>query len=84
MKGFEMSIPYGNERHQAVISQPDGIGGDWWKVNIDNYYEGTLHKRRGYWEAGHLPAKSILTTADIQAIGEMIDQEYGKAHENEL
>lgn len=73
MKEILFSGSFGGERLPVAIRHDEG--GTWgWNVYINNYYEDTLHKKAGVWTIGHAPAKSILTSADITIIGELIDE----------
>lgn len=47
-------------------------GGDRLEILINMMREGTMHKRNGVWVAD-LSVRSILTSADISIIGDMLD-----------
>ena len=61
--------------HKAVvrISSPFGGSGNY-QIFIDNYYKGEILKKDGVW-IGYLNSNSELTTGDIEAIGERIEDE---------
>lgn len=66
----------GDDTWEVDISQPSGAAGTWY-ILIDKYFHGQMWKRNGRWEGGLTP-KSPLTYADIQILGEIIEENVGE------
>ncbi|MBC7948671.1 MAG: hypothetical protein H7Y42_12360 [Chitinophagaceae bacterium] len=74
----ELHFPWtvGSQRRALKVAQPNG-GGESYHVYIDKLYQGTLRKLDGRWSA-HLNSLSILTTADICVLGDLIDTHFNQ------
>ena len=66
------TIHHGTEPKEVRLAAPSGAGAGY-HVYIDKYYYGTVINRNGDW-VGLMNHASDLTTADIQAIGEIIEK----------
>ena len=71
MKQLEFTAIIGEAKAQVKLTQPQGASAGY-QVLIDQWLQGTLIKRDQTWVA-HLNRKSILTSADIGILGELID-----------
>ena len=62
---------------KVEISHPSGVPGAHYGITIDSYYYGTVAKRNGKWESHLNPsAQKNLSRDDVQAICDLIDEEY--------
>ena len=73
MESIEFTVIMDGRRSIVRVSRPFGGSGAY-QLFIDNYYKGDILKKDGVW-IGHLNANSELTTGDIGAIGERIEDE---------
>jgi hypothetical protein len=71
MKQLEFTGAVGERRIKVKLTEPQGASAGY-QVLIDQMLQGTLVKRDQDWVA-HLNRKSILTSADIGILGELID-----------
>jgi hypothetical protein len=71
MKQLEFTAVIGNHPKQVKLNEPQGASAGY-QVLIDQLLQGTLVKRGQGWVA-HLNRRSILTSADIGILGELID-----------
>ncbi len=71
MKQLEFIATVGEGKMQVKLTEPQGASAGY-QVLIDQWLQGTLVKREEAWTA-HLNRKSILTSADILILGELID-----------
>jgi hypothetical protein len=71
MKQLEFTATIGEDHMQVKLSEPQGASAGY-QVLIDQWLQGTLVKADQGWVA-HLNRKSILTSADIDILGELID-----------
>jgi hypothetical protein len=62
---------FGDQQKKVDISRPNGMGDEIYTVHVDRYCYGDIKKRNGKWVGLNTPG---LETADIQIIGELIDQ----------
>jgi len=72
MNDITFDATFGNERKTVRMSIPEGSGSKMWEVSINCYHQGRLYYRDGQW-GSYLNDLSELTTADIQILGEMIE-----------
>jgi hypothetical protein len=70
MRALEFIGVFGERRLKVQLYRPHGGGGI--QVLINNYLEGTMEKVKGVWMA-HLPRSSILTSADILIIQDILE-----------
>ena len=71
MKQLVFTATIGEVKAQVKLTKPQGASAGY-QVLIDQWLQGTLIKRDQTWVA-HLNRKSILTSADIGILGELID-----------
>ena len=71
MKQLEFTATIGEAKKQVKLTEPQGASAGY-QVLIDQWLQGTLIKSDKEWTA-HLNRKSILTSADIDILGELID-----------
>jgi hypothetical protein len=71
MKQLEFTAAVGEGKMQVKLTEPQGASAGY-QVLIDQWLQGTLVKKDQIWVA-HLNRKSILTSADIAILGELID-----------
>jgi hypothetical protein len=71
MKQLEFTATVGEGKMQVKLTEPQGASAGY-QVLIDQWLQGTLIKRNETWTA-HLNRKSILSSADIDILGELID-----------
>ncbi len=71
MKQLEFTAIIGDVKTRVKLTEPQGASAGY-QVLIDQWLQGTLIKRGQDWVA-HLNRKSILTSADIAILGELID-----------
>jgi hypothetical protein len=64
---------FGNVTKKVNISQPFGTGGDQYHLTIEGFYKGSMWKLEDKW-IFYGNAGNELTSDDIQALGERIDQ----------
>jgi len=72
MDTIHFKAVYGDIEREVTVSY-DRYGTGSYQVTIDGFYNGNVFFKDGYWQA-HLNSKSELTTADIQAIGERLEE----------
>jgi hypothetical protein len=72
MKQLEFTAAIGEVKTTVKLTEPQGASAGY-QVLIDQWLQGTIVKRGQTWVA-HLNRKSILTSADIGILGELIDQ----------
>jgi hypothetical protein len=71
MKQLAFTGTIGERRIEVTLTEPQGASAGY-QVLIDQWLQGTLVKRDQDWVA-HLNRRSILTSADIAILGELID-----------
>jgi len=69
---IEFIAQFGEKKVKVILSQVFR-GAEGWSMNIGGYYDGMSFYRDGSWQA-HLNDKSDLTSDDITAMGELIDE----------
>jgi hypothetical protein len=72
MKQLEFTATIGDLKTTVKLTEPQGASAGY-QVLIDQWLQGTLVKRGQTWVA-HLNKKSILTSADIAILGNLIDE----------
>jgi hypothetical protein len=75
MKQLEFTATVGEGKMQVKLTEPQGASAGY-QVLIDQWLQGTIVKRGQTWVA-HLNRKSILTSADIGILGDLIDKGNG-------
>jgi hypothetical protein len=81
MKQLEFTATVGEGKMQVKLTEPQGASAGY-QVLIDQWLQGTLVKRGHDWVA-HLNKRSILTSADIAILGELIDESKNHLHQKE-
>ena len=71
MKQLEFTATIGELKAQVKLNEPQGASAGY-QVLIDQWLQGTLVKRGEDWVA-HLNRKSILASADISILGDILD-----------
>jgi hypothetical protein len=71
MKQLEFTATIGDVKTTVKLTEPQGASAGY-QVLIDQWLQGTIVKRGHDWVA-HLNRKSILTSADIAILGDLID-----------
>ena len=72
MKQLEFIATIGEVKAKVKLTEPQGASAGY-QVLIDQWLQGTIVKRDNEWVA-HLNRKSILTSADIAILGDLIDE----------
>ena len=72
MKQLEFTATIGEQKMQVKLTEPQGASAGY-QVLIDQWLQGTLVKRGHDWVA-YLNRKSILTSADIAILTDLIDE----------
>ena len=72
MKQLELIATIGEVKTTVKLTEPQGASAGY-QVLIDQWLQGTLVKRGHDWVA-YLNRKSILTSADIAILGDLIDE----------
>lgn len=72
MKEIVFQATFGDEIKTVRLTIPNGTDSKMWEVSIDWYHHGTLYFRDDRWGA-YLNDRSVLTTEDIQILGEIIE-----------
>lgn len=67
---------FDNVQKHVTVSHSFG-GPDSLSIHIDNYYQGNMVYRDGHWMAW-LNDRSLLTSADIFILGEMIENKIAR------
>jgi hypothetical protein len=75
MKQLEFTAVIGEVKTTVKLTEPQGASAGY-QVLIDQWLQGTIVKRGQTWVA-HLNRKSILTSADIAILGDLIDKGNG-------
>lgn len=70
MHEIKFIASFGDEKKKVWLHLPEG-GGPGWHVHVDGYHYGVLFFRNGEW----VYFDTWLETADIQVLGDMIEQE---------
>src|SRR5690242_3844693 len=73
MNKIEFDAVFGNDLTHIEIAAPSGIGGATYFVEINDYYEGCLHKTADGWVV-HLHQNTMLQGDDVQILIDMIEQ----------
>ena len=81
MKQLVFTATIGDGKMQVKLTEPQGASAGY-QVLIDQWLQGTLVKRGQTWVA-HLNKKSILTSADIAILGDLIDEPQNALHQKE-
>jgi hypothetical protein len=76
MKTFEVVAAFGDKTKVLKIATSTG-GSDGYQILIENYYHGMIVFYKGKW-VGRLNANSELTSTDIEIIGGLIENRFGK------
>ena len=71
MKQLVFTATIGDVKTTVKLTEPQGASAGY-QVLIDQWLQGTLVKRGQTWVA-HLNRKSILTSADIAILGDLIE-----------
>jgi hypothetical protein len=81
MKQLVFTAIIGEVKTTVKLTEPQGASAGY-QVLIDQWLQGTLVKRGQTWVA-HLNKKSILTSADIAILGDLIDEPQNALHQKE-
>jgi hypothetical protein len=81
MKQLVFTATIGEVKTTVKLTEPQGASAGY-QVLIDQWLQGTLVKRDQTWVA-HLNKKSILTSADIAILGDLIDEPQNDLHQKE-
>jgi hypothetical protein len=81
VKQFEFIATIGEVKTKVKLTEPQGASAGY-QVLIDQWLQGTLVKSGHDWVA-HLNKRSILTSADIAILGDLIDESKNHLHQKE-